>query len=74
MWSPPDPGIGGRGDQLMLQAGRRGEGLERGMGACWLWRAPKIMGARPQIMGARPHLWESTHNNGGAPSSLGEQP
>ena len=23
-WSPPDLGIGGRGDQLMLQAGRRG--------------------------------------------------
>ena len=26
MWSPPDLGIGGRGDQLMLQAGRRGGG------------------------------------------------
>ena len=56
MWSPPDLGMGGgRGDQLRLQAGRRGEGLERWKGACWLWRAPKIMGARPQIMGARPH-------------------
>jgi hypothetical protein len=53
----------------MLQAGRRGEGLERWKSACWLWRAPIIMGARPQIMGgaliferapiimgARPHL------------------
>ncbi len=27
---PPDPGIGGRGDQLMLQAGRRGGDLESG--------------------------------------------
>jgi hypothetical protein len=29
MRSPPDLGMRGRGDQLMLQAGRRGEGLER---------------------------------------------
>jgi hypothetical protein len=54
MWSPPDLGIGGRGDQLMLQAGRRGGGLESG----WVlvgFGAPKIMGARPHKMGARPH-------------------
>ena len=25
MWSPPDPGKGWRGDQLMLQVGGRGE-------------------------------------------------
>jgi hypothetical protein len=57
MWSPPDLGMGGgRGDQLMLQAGRWGGGLERWKIACWLWRAPKTREARPQIMGARPHL------------------
>jgi hypothetical protein len=61
---PPDPGIGGRGDQLMLQAGRRGGGLERWKSACWFWRAPKIMGARP-------HSERAPKNNGGAPSSCG---
>jgi hypothetical protein len=71
MWSPPDLGIGGRGDQLMLQAGRRGGGLERWKSACWFWRAPKIMGARPQIMGARLHSERAPKNNGGAPSSCG---
>jgi hypothetical protein len=59
MWSPPDLGMGGgRGDQLMLQTGRRGEGLERWKSACWFWRAPKIMGARP-------HSERAPKNNGG---------
>jgi hypothetical protein len=72
MWSPPDLGMGGRrGDQLMLQAGRRGGGLERWKSACLFWRAPKIMGARPQIMGARPHSERAPKNNGGAPSFRG---
>jgi hypothetical protein len=34
MWPPPDLGIGGRGDQLMLQAGRRGEIWK--VDECWL--------------------------------------
>ncbi len=55
----------------MLQAGRRGEGLERWEGAGWFWRAPIIMGARPQIMGARPHSERAPKNNGGGPSSCG---
>jgi hypothetical protein len=42
----------------MLQAGRRGEGLERWMGA-------------PHKMGARPHSERAPKNNGGAPSSCG---
>ena len=41
------------------------------MGACWFWRAPKIMGARPHKMGARPHSERAPKNNGGAPSSCG---
>jgi hypothetical protein len=47
------------------------------MSACWLWRAPKIMGAlphserAPKIMGARPHSERAPKNNGGAPSSCG---
>ncbi len=53
---PPDLGMGGEGGSAELQAGRRGGGLERWMSACWLWRAPIIMGAHP-------------HNNGCAPSS-----
>ena len=80
MWSPPDPGKGVGGDQLMLQAGRGGD-LESGWVLVGSWRAPKIMGARrapkimgarraPKIMGARPHP-ESTQNNGGVPSSCG---
>jgi hypothetical protein len=48
----------------MLQAGRRGEGLERWKSACWLWRAPIIMGARP-------HAERAPKNNGGAPSFCG---
>ena len=55
----------------MLQAGRRGGGLERWMSACWFWRAPKIMGARPHKMGARPHSGRAPKNNGCAPSSCG---
>ncbi len=74
MWSPPDLGMGGRGDHLMLQAGRRGVGLERWMSACWLWRAPIIIGARPQIMGALPHSERAPKNNGGAPSNNGGAP
>jgi hypothetical protein len=56
MWSPPDLGIGGEGGSADVAGRSEGGGLERWKGACWLWRAPKIMGARPQIMGARPHL------------------
>jgi len=48
---PPDLGIGGRGDQLMLQAGRRGGGLGKWIRAGWLWEEPKIMGARPHLVG-----------------------
>jgi hypothetical protein len=34
MWSPPDLGMGGgRGDQLMLQAGRKGE----------VWRGGRVL-------------------------------
>ena len=62
MWSPPDPGKGVEGGSADV-AGRRG-GLESGWVLVGSWRAPKIMGARP-------HIWESTHNNGGAPSSCG---
>ncbi len=72
MWSPPDLGIGGRGDQLMLQAGRRGGGrFGKWMSACWFLRASKIMGACPHKMGARPHSERAPKNNGGAPSSCG---
>ena len=84
MWSPPDPGKGEEGgDQLMLKAGG-GERIGKWMGACWFWRASKIMGARPhkmgarphserapKIMGARPHSERAPKNNGGAPSSCG---
>ena len=55
----------------MLQAGRRGGRFGKWMSACWLWRAPKIMGARPHKMGARPHLERAPKNNGGEPSSCG---
>ena len=51
----------------MLQAGRRGGGVERWKNACWLWRAPKIMGARP-------HSERAPKNNGGAPSNNGGAP
>ncbi len=61
MWSPPDLGTGvegGSADGAGRQAGGR---FGKWMGACWFWRAPKIMGARPhserapKIIGARPH-------------------
>ena len=55
----------------MLQAGRRGGRFGKWMGACWFWRAPKIMDAALIIMGARPHLERAPQNNGGAPSSCG---
>jgi hypothetical protein len=55
----------------MLQAGRRGGRLGKWMGACWFWRAPKIMGARPHKMGARPHSERAPKNNGCAPSFCG---
>ena len=71
MCGPPLTQVRGwRGDQLMLQAGGRGGGLESGWVLVGSWRAPKIMGARPHKMGARPHP-ESTQNNRGAPSSRG---
>jgi hypothetical protein len=37
---------GRRGDQLMLKAGGGGR-IGKWMGACWFWRALKIMGAHP---------------------------
>ena len=52
MWSPPDPGKGEEGGSADVE-GRRGERIGKWMGACWFWRAPKIMGARPHKMGAR---------------------
>ncbi len=41
------------------------------MGACGLWRAPKIMGARPPKMGARAHLARAPKNNGARPHLVG---
>ena len=64
MCGPPLTQVRGwRGDQLMLQAGGGGGGLESGWVLVGSWRAPKIMGARPHS--------ESTQNNGGVPSSCG---
>jgi hypothetical protein len=55
---PPDPGIGVEGGSADVAGRQEGGGGRFGkwMGACWFWRAAKIMGARP-------------HNNGCAPSS-----
>jgi hypothetical protein len=47
------------------------------MSACWLWRAPKIMGARPHserahiIMGARPHSERAPIIMGARPQFVG---
>ena len=49
MWSPPDPGIGVVGDQLMLQAGGRGE--------IWKVDGCLLVLESTQLMGARPHKW-----------------
>jgi hypothetical protein len=58
----------------MLQAGRRGGGLERWMSACWFWRATKIMGARPHKMGARPHSERAPKIMGARPHKMGAGP
>ena len=62
---------GWRGDQLMLQAGGRGGGLERGWVLVGSWRAPKIMGARPHKMGARPHSERAPKIIGARPHPVG---
>ena len=55
----------------MLQAGRRGEGVERWKSACWSWRAPKIIGARTHKMGARPHSERAPKIMGARPHLVG---
>ena len=67
MYGPPiGLGIGRGGGESADVAGRYEGGGRFGkwMGACWLWRAPKIMGARP-------HLERAPKHNGGEPSSCG---
>ena len=65
MWSPPDLGIGVEGGSADVAGRQEGGGrFGKWMGACWFWRAPKIMGARP-------HSERAPKNNGGAPSSCG---
>jgi hypothetical protein len=71
VWSPPDLGIGGRGNQLMLQVGRRGGRFGKWMSAGWFWRGPKIMGARPHKMGARPHSERAPKIMGARPHLAG---
>ena len=55
----------------MLQAGRKGGRFGKWMGACWFWRAPKIMGVRPHKMGARRALILREHSVA-APTPPGE--
>ena len=58
MWSPPDLGIGGGVNQLMLQAGRWGKA----------WRGGKVQvdcGERLLIKGARPYGERAPFNKRG---------
>jgi hypothetical protein len=65
VWSPPDPGKGVEGDQLMLQVGGRGED----------WKVDGCLESTQNNGGAESTQnnggAESTQNNGGAPSFCG---